>query len=76
LFYDSTKSDYGISAKIRETTDLTMIFQATKNMRNQNKAVNYVITISKAQYKSIIDIVDYSQRIFFNVWAGKLKIFW
>ena len=35
-----------------------MTFQTTKNISNHNKAVNYVIIISKAQYDSIIEIAE------------------
>jgi len=44
----------GFSAKLVKTTDIKMTFQATKNMNNHNKAVNYIIIISKAQYESIL----------------------
>ena len=45
-----------------ETTGFKMTFLDTKNISNHNKAVNYIIIISKAQCESIIDIVEHGQR--------------
>ena len=53
LSYERSQN-MGFSAKLVKTTDIKMTFQATKNMNNHNKVVNYIIIISKAQYESIL----------------------
>ena len=61
-----------IMQKLVKATNFKMTFQATKNMGNHNKAVNFII-INK--YESLIEIAELSLRNFKNVWACKLKYF-
>ena len=47
-------------SQIMDFSAFKMTFQDTKNMSNNNKAVNYIIIISKAQYESIIQTAELS----------------